>query len=666
MGVNGMHGGYTRWLLVLALACLCRAAAGAAAAAGAPAATPGMQTAYIRLNAVSHDQFAKTIRLACDHGAVLRHRIYPSAAMGLIPAESRYYIAALEGVLQVFVGPIPEQAVTELPDHERNLARAYNAVYFPKSRLSDGAFTDEQISLAEAGTAIDPGPLEIPEEYLKELSGAAGDARAVATVRPPTSEFMLGHVAVGVIMPESDGVGTHDWTDSEEAAVVEEVLSAMNYWAEYAPGNELYFSYEINYRVPIRIEPLDRGGWAIEDKWAAMSLSQLGFEGVNYFGQAYSYVDALREGFDSDWGFLIFILHGFENQSLGSMLAYSYLGGPFNVNVSSNGSLGTENLDRVIAHETGHTFYTLDEYQSSPHDCSVRSGYLDVENANKVSGGSACKLSIPCIMRGADASMGIEDLPPCLYTRGQVGWWDGDGDGIPDVLDTEPTIESLALDLAESGAVMQGDTLYSTVAVLKGTAASVPFTNMNAFSEVNPRDVTIEPVEAQYRVDGGEWALCDPEDGRFDDPREGFAVVTRELAPWSWHTVEVRGVTAHGNVTPDSLAASIQFFAVPSQGRRAVVRLASSNPTRPPVAISFVPSHPSGRAGVSVPVTLAIYDAMGRMVAIVERGEFETGKIYRASWDGRDSAGRPVPAGVYFIGMRNPGDVAADKVLVIP
>jgi hypothetical protein len=662
-----MHDRSTRCTLVLALACLVSGAA--AADEGGPASAPGMKTAYIRISAASHEQFAKTIRFAGNLGAVLRHRVYPSAAMGLIPVEARHSIAAVEGVREVFLGRIPDEAVTALPAHERNLAKAYNDIYFQGYGLSDGTFTEEEISRAEGGVAIDPGPLEIPEEYLRELSeaqGAAGAAGAVPTVRPPTSEFMLGHVAIGVIMPESDGVGTHDWTDSEEEAVVEEVLSAMNFWAEYAPGNELFFSYEIDYRVPVKIEPLERGGWTIEDKWAGMSLSQLGFEGRNYFGQAYSYIDALRTRYDSDWGFLMFILHGFENQSLGSMLAYSYLGGPFNVNVSSNGSLGTENLDRVIAHETGHTFYTLDEYEASPHDCSARSGYLDVENANKIFGGSACKLSLPCIMRGADASVGIDDLPPCTYTRGQVGWWDSDDDGIPDVLDLEPAVESLAVDLEESGAVMQGDTLYSTVAVLKGIVASVPLVNMNTFSEVSPRDVTTEPVEAQYRVDGGEWASCDPEDGRFDDPVESFEFVTPELAPWSRHTVEVRGVTAHGNVTPDSLTTSLEIFVVPSQGGRAAVRLTSSNPTRPPVAITFSPSHPSGRAGISVPVTVVVCDAMGRLIATVERGDFETGKIYTTSWDGRDSDGRPVPAGVYMIGMRNPGDVAADKVLVIP
>lgn len=639
---------------------------GLGAAPAGLAAPAGMRTAYIRMDAESYEEFTKAIDAAGGYGAVLRHRIYPSAAIGLIPEGSEPYIAAIRGMRRVFTGRIPDQDIAGLPAHERHLAAAYNDIYFSERGLSDGVFSDEEIAGSEEALPIDPGPLEIPEEYLRDLFGDSGDARAVPTVRPPTSEFMLGHVAIGVIMPESDGIGTHDWTDSEEEAVVEEVLSAMDFWAKYAPGNELFFTYEINYRVPVKIEPLERGGWTIEDKWAGMSLTQLGFEGKNHIGQSYQYIEALRSRYHSDWGFLMFILHGHENQSLGSMLAYSYLGGPFNVNVSSNGNLGTENLDRVIAHETGHTFYTLDEYETSPHDCAARCGYLDVENANKYMGGAACKINIPCIMRGADASMGIDDLPPCLYTRGQVGWWDTDEDGIPDVLDTEPEVGSLEFDLEESGAVVEGDTLYSTVAAFKGTVSSSPLANMNTFSEVSPRDVTIEPVEAQCRLDGGDWTPCDPEDGRFDDPQEAFTFATGELAPWTWHTVEVRAVTAHGNVTPAGDVASMTFFALPTQGGRAVVSLASSNPARPPVLIDFAPSDPSGRAGISVHVTLVVYDVMGRTVATLESGVFETGKIYRASWDGRDSAGKPAPAGVYMIGMRTPGGVLADKVLVIP
>lgn len=645
---------------------LAGASCGVQALFAAPSAGDRMRAVYIRMDASDYDEYTKAIRYAENLGAVFRHRIYPYAAIGEIPESSRLSIAALPAVRELFFGEVPAEKLAVMTPHERNVAKGYNSVYFRLLGAAREGFAEDGTSPAEDWVEIDPGPLQIPDQYFEELFECRTKFRGVPTVRPPTSEFMLGHVAVGVIMPESDGVGSHDWAEPEEEQMVEEVLSAMNYWVEFAPEQALSFSYEINYRVPVRIEPLDRGGWTIEDKWAGMSLASLGFEGRNHIGQAYAYVEVLRERYDSDWAFLIFLLHGKEGQSFGSFLAYSYLGGPFNVNISANGSLGPENLDRVIAHETGHTFYTLDEYLVSPHDCSARSGYLNVENANKISGGPTCKLNQMCIMRGADPSFTIDDLPPCYYTRGQLGWWDTDEDGIPDVLDTDPEITSLAFDLEDGEVVVAGDTLFSTSPSFQGEAAAVPLINRNPFSEVSPRNVTIEPVSAEYRIDGGDWTPCEPEEGDFDGPTEPFTFTIADLAPWTWHTVEVRAVTAHGNVTPEELLASKEFFTVPSPRGGAYVRLASSNPARPPARISFAPVHSSGRSGVLVPVEVAVYDAVGRRMATLTSGDFETGRFYTVQWDGKDSNGNMVPAGVYLVGMALSGRMIGDKILVIP
>ncbi len=625
-----------------------------------------MKNAYIRLYRGSHRELANAARAAESLGAVLRHRVYPYAMMGEIPAGSEPSLRAVPGVRDIFVGHVPRDRMGAMAAAERNIAKAYNAVYYGFQGSSEAGPEGDLAPADLERVIIDPGPLRIPERYLEGLPGTAGDMAGASRSWPPTSEFMLGHVAVGVIMPESDGVGSHDWTDAEEEKMVEEVISAMNFWAKHAPGNALEFTYEINYRVPVRVEPLDRGGWMIEDKWAGMSLSSLGFEGSNYFVQSYSYVNEIKRRYDSDWGFLIFILHGREGQSFGSFLAYSYLGGPFNVNVSSNGSLGPDNLDRVIAHETGHTFYTLDEYPSSPHDCSVRSGYLNVENANKYHGGETCKLNVMCIMRGADPSYTIDLLPPCVYTKGQVGWWDSDEDGIPDVLDTDPVVESLRLDLEETGAVAAGDTLFSSWATFDGSVAAAPLINMNMFSEVSPRSVTIEPVRAEYRLDGGPWTSCEPGDLGFDSPSETFSFAVHALAPFRWHKVDVRSVTEHGNVTPDSLVESIEFFSVPRPGKTAVVNLTSSSPARYPVSISFAPEHRSGASGEIVAVRVAVYDVTGRRVAVLEDGDFETGRFHWTQWDGLGTGGERMPAGVYFVSMKSGGKVASRKLLVIP
>jgi hypothetical protein len=627
--------------------------------------TASATRAYLRLNSGGHEGFSAAIKRAERNGAALYHRFYPYAAIGEIPRGSADFFDALPGVQDVYVDRIAPSVTAGMSEHERHVAEAFNELYFPiRAHASSASPAWDETETAEP-VRIDPGPLEIPREYLEDLHALSGDA-TVPAAPPATSEFFLGHVAVGVIMPESDGIGTHDWTAAEEGKMVEEVLSAMEFWVKHAPENNLRFTYEMNYRVPVRVEPLDRGGWTIEDKWAGQSLESMGFEGRNHFSQSYQYIDIMKDRYDTDWGFIIFLLHGREGQSFGSFLAYAYLGGPFNVNISANGRPGPDNLDRVIAHETGHTFYTLDEYLSSPHDCSARSGYLDVVNANKINGGPTCELNIPCIMRGADPSFTIDDLPPCVYTKGQVGWWDTDEDGIPDVLDTDPVVESVALDDEDAAVPVSGDTLYASAATFRGVAASVPLTNMNMRSDVSPRHVTIESVGAQYRLDGGPWMACRAVDGDFDDPTEEFIFTLEGLSQWAWHSLEVRAVTAHGNVTPDSLTASVDFFVAPPLGGDPVVQLACSNPTRPPVSVAYAPMDQAGREGSTVPVVVAVYDVMGRRVATLASGNFVTGRFYRAEWDGLDSNGERMPAGVYMIAMSSDGRTSAGKVLIVP
>jgi hypothetical protein len=557
---------------------------------------------------------------------------------------------------------------------EVHLAKAYNKLYF-----SIGA----EIAGAEiAGTGAAPGdglenpadeeifdlePKTVPQEYLDEIKTPVSGVGSTAPDLPASSEFMLGHTSMAVIMPESDPMyGTQDWTPEEEERAVEEAISAMDWWARHSPGQSLRISYEFNYRVPISLEPLDVGGMQSEEQWASESLVNLGYSGTNRFAMAYQYIDDLRTRYSSDWGFLVFILHGRPGQAFGRALAYAYLGGPYNVNAYSNGRLGTDDLDRVIAHETGHTFYTLDEYSSAPITCMVKSGYLHVENANKQEGEPGCKSDVPCVMRGSGQDVPFHLVEPCYYTLGQVGWWDTDGDGVPDVLDRDPVIESVVVVTDGAGTVASGDTLHSTSVSFSGLARARPIPNRNPSSGIPGRGFTVAHAGAEYRVDGGEWTLSDPSDGWFDSPLEPFNFTVPDLSPWSWHTVEVRAVTGDGVATPDSLVSSFEWYVDPDPVGMAAVRLATSNPAKPPVSISFAPVHPSGVGGLPVPVEVAVFDPVGRKIAVLESGRFESGRYHTTEWDGADINGSQVPAGVYMVAMTSQGQKQANKVLMIP
>ena len=396
------------------------------------------------------------------------------------------------------------------------------------------------------------------------------------------------------------------------------------------------------------------------------SLENLGYSGNHHFQQAYSYIYDLRDKYGADWGFVAFILHGWSGQMFDGFYAYARLGGPFNANVYSNGPLGPAKLDRVIAHEMGHNFYTLDEYPNNYCTCASRSGYLNAENANQQAGGSGCKINVPCVMRGASQPTPFDELEPCYYTKGQVGWWDSDEDGIPDILDVDPLVRSVIPDTAGAGALVSGDTLFTTDISFKGTVEAVPIPNLNPYSMVREFDFTVEPVRAEYRVNGGDWRPCEATDGRFDDPVEGYRFALTDLELWACYTVDVRAVTAHGNVTPSGLIESSRWYIVPASPKDPHFRLASSSPSNLPVYIDFSPAHASGGTGIMVRVEIAVYDAMGRKLCSLERGDFETGKLYSTEWNGSDANGELMPAGVYFLGMSSNGRLRTEKIVVIP
>jgi hypothetical protein len=63
-------------------------------------------------------------------------------------------------------------------------------------------------------------------------------------------------------------------------------------------------------------------------------------------------------------------------------------------------------------------------------------------------------------------------------------------------------------------------------------------------------------------------------------------------------------------------------------------------------------------------VELAVYDAAGRRVRRLLRGELQAGR-HRAVWDGRDDAGRTLASGVYLVRLRGPEAAASRAVTLI-
>lgn len=382
------------------------------------------------------------------------------------------------------------------------------------------------------------GPMGNGEDLLEGLANDAflppvtiGEKLRVAQSSSPapgfyqTSEFMIGRVAVGIILPESDGgidPSTEDWTEDERALVLSEITNALNWWVVREPGAYLSFIIDDGTvaSVTTSYEPIAH---SINNQglWIGEVMKKKGYDafhfGPSYFDQVYHYNNDLREAYNADWAFTIFVVDSSNDGDNGfpdGYFAYAYLGGPFTVMTYGNNGYGPQNIEVVAAHEIGHIFWALDQYCPGGEPCSRKSGYLGVENQNsrRADDGSCsgCSLNVPSIMRDVTYSYRHGYIDE--YAQGQIGWRDSDGDRILDPVDTTPIVRDIT--------VITG----TEVITVTGKAFDVPFPP--AFLP----PCTINTIKrVQYCIAGGEWMDAEPTDGTFDSPEEEFIFLTKSL-----------------------------------------------------------------------------------------------------------------------------------------
>jgi hypothetical protein len=261
-----------------------------------------------------------------------------------------------------------------------------------------------------------------------------------------TSEFMIGSIAVSIILPESDGSvdpSTEDWTFAERWHVHNEIVDALNWWADREPRANLSFIIEEHYLLT-GYEPIARPSSDMV-YWVEDMMQQLGYnEPPSYFDRVRNYNNDLRDKYQTDWAFTMFIVDSSEdkdNQFSDARFAYAFLGGPFMVMTYGNNGYGPNNMDMVCAHEMGHIFHALDQYSGSLILCSYISGCAGIKTRNSdyrpLGKEQDCVHPEPSIMKWAPAAYpyGLVDK----WARGQIGWWDADLDDIFDCIDPDVT-----------------------------------------------------------------------------------------------------------------------------------------------------------------------------------------------------------------------------------
>jgi hypothetical protein len=272
----------------------------------------------------------------------------------------------------------------------RHIVAAWNNVFMGQAR---------RVGL-EADPSPDAKPLVndiemLPDKYARPLQPPGAGYYDV-------SEFMLGTVAVGVILPESDGTidpETEDWTQEEMDQVASEIISALNWLVTKAGWRELAFYVVFDYQVPTGYEPI-AGPATDQQLWANQCFTALGY-GNSYPG--HPYVNALRDSLGTDWGMCVFVIDS-SNDGDGMFtdgwFGYAIPGGPKLVMTYDNDGWGIANMDAVLAHETCHVFYAIDEHIAAGHPCTDRGGYQMVENQNSMYPSGCASNVMYCNMRG--------------------------------------------------------------------------------------------------------------------------------------------------------------------------------------------------------------------------------------------------------------------------
>ena len=148
----------------------------------------------------------------------------------------------------------------------------------------DFTWLPSEMDAQSIGSPLINDALQTPDlEYL-DLQSASGSSRPGYT---DTSAYMIGSVAVGVIMPESAG-STENWTTAEQDQVVAEIQAGLARWADWSDNTDadtnldqvnanVTFTYDIHTSVSTTYEPIKLRITARAAMWITRRLANMGY-----------------------------------------------------------------------------------------------------------------------------------------------------------------------------------------------------------------------------------------------------------------------------------------------------------------------------------------------------------------------------------------------------
>ncbi|MCB0163768.1 MAG: hypothetical protein KDI79_06055 [Anaerolineae bacterium] len=484
------------------------------------------------------EQFSQVQSFIETQAGQATHVFPGQAIIAKVQADLIQTLETLPGVAQVFRTPVNLATVDIYGGKVRQIASVWNSIIAPPDATSVASQSVADHFSEEEHAFIAP---DLPPTGDKSLAAA----NSVTPGYYQTSEFMAGTVTVGIVLVESNGgtdPSSEDWTADEKQLVFNEIVNAMNWWAELEPRANLSFVYDDHFTnpLPTTIEPITRP-YADQQYWIKDAMGALGYSSSSYFNRVRDYNNDLRATYNTDWAFTIFVVDSStdsDNRFSDGYFAYAYLGGPFMVMTYGNNGYGPYYMDAVAAHEMGHIFHALDQYSGALQACDRKSGYLNVENQNSQYG--TCAINTGSIMRGQTSPFNAKQID--AYAAGQIGWRDSDNDNIFDPLDTDLPV--IINDFSNTGNTITVD----------GMASVTPYPSPSRDS------VTINRLTGvKYRINSGVWQWATANDGQFNSTSEDYTFTTSLTSPGQYN-LNIAATDSAGNVSTEYATRSIKIL----------------------------------------------------------------------------------------------------------
>ncbi len=265
-------------------------------------------------------------------GGHVTHVFPPATLIAEVPSDMPFQA----GVLALYRQTVDEATLAALPGEASRAVRVWNT--WLASEASSEALGDlDGLGAELVGDAlVAPPPWELEAQY---------DDPTPSFYQ--TSEFLIGRVAVSLMLPKSDGSrhpSTEDWIESEQVQMLSELTATLDWCAANEPNAHLTLIYDDGTFAPIStsIELIDRP-YSNQYLWITELMTAKGYTGSSYFDQVRQHNNALRKPHKTDWAFTIFVVDSSndnDNRFSDGYFAYAYLGGPFAVMTYSNNSYG--------------------------------------------------------------------------------------------------------------------------------------------------------------------------------------------------------------------------------------------------------------------------------------------------------------------------------------